>query len=101
MEYYKIRGFPLLLGFDVNSHRILLGNIDINSRGNNLFEYLVTSTSLCAGSFRHNVKKWRISEEPNFSDYSQVERELESTVPASPKWAKIPYEWIGASILLN
>ena len=38
-----VRGHPLLVGDDANSHHTLWGSTDTNSRGNDLLEYLITS----------------------------------------------------------
>ena len=43
VDYCKVRGLPLLLGCDVNSHHTLWGSTDTISQGNNLLEYLITT----------------------------------------------------------
>ena len=43
VDYCKVRGLPLLLGCDANSHHTLWGSTDTNSRGNDLLEYLITT----------------------------------------------------------
>ena len=43
VDYFMVRGLPLLLGCDANSHRILWGNTDTNSRGNYLLDCLITT----------------------------------------------------------
>ena len=41
--YCKVRGLPLLLGCDVNSHHKLWGSMDKNKRGEDLVDYLITT----------------------------------------------------------
>ena len=79
MDYCKVRGLPLLLGCDANSHHKLWGSTDTNRRGEDLMDYLITTDldilntgtiptfrnsvreevidiTLCTGSFRDKVK---------------------------------------------
>ncbi|XP_033230858.1 uncharacterized protein LOC117181940 [Belonocnema kinseyi] len=100
----KVRGLPLLLGCDANSHHTFWDSTNVNSRGNDLVENLITihldilntanaptfrhsvseeviDITLCNGSFIDNVKKWRVSDEPTRSDHSQIEFKLDFTVP--------------------
>ena len=43
VDYCKVRGLPLLLGCDANSHHKLWGSTDTNRRGEDLVDYLITT----------------------------------------------------------
>ena len=43
VDYCKVRGLPLLLGCDANSHHELWGSTDTNRRGEDLVDYLITT----------------------------------------------------------
>ena len=45
-----IRGLPLLLEGDINSHYTLWGSTDTNRRGKDLVDYLITTGGWCFGS---------------------------------------------------
>ena len=113
VDYCKVRGLPLLLGCDANSHHKLWGSTDTNRRGEDLVDYLITTDldilntgtvptfrnsvreevidiTLCTGSFRDKVKKWRVSDEPSLSDHMQILYELESHAPSGPTWVRNP-----------
>ena len=80
VEYCKVRGLPLLLGCDTNSHHTLWGSMDTNSRERDLLEYLIPTDldilntrntltfhnsvreevidiTLCTKSFRNRISK--------------------------------------------
>ena len=50
----------------------------------------VIDITLCTGSFRDKVKKWRVSDEPSLSDHMQIMCELESYATSGPTWARNP-----------
>ena len=113
VDYCKVRGLPLLLGCDANSHHKLWGSMDTNRRGEDLMDHLITTDldilntgtvptfrnsvreevidiTLCTGSFRDKVRKWRVSDEPSLSDHMQILYELESHAPPGPTWVRNP-----------
>ena len=113
VDYCKVRGQSLVLGCDANSHHKLWGRTGTNRRGEDLVDYLITTDldilntvtvptfqnsvreevidiTLCTGSFRDKVKKWRVSDEPSLSDYMPILYKLESQAPPGPTWARNP-----------
>ena len=95
MDYCEVRGLPLLLGCDADSHHKLCGSTDTNRRGEDLVYYLITTDldilntetiptfrnsvqeevidiTLCTGRIRDEIKKWRETDEPSLLDHMQI-----------------------------
>ena len=95
VQYCERKNIRLVIGADVNSHHISFGSTDVNVRGEELIEYLLTTTlDICnVGNrptfvtrvreevldvtmatmgheeFLHN---WQVSEEPSLSDHALI-----------------------------
>ena len=86
----RVRGLPLLLGSDANSHHKLWGSTDTYRQGEGLVDYLnntdfdilntggkptfrnsmreeVIEITVCTGTIRDKVKKWTVSDERSLS----------------------------------
>ena len=103
------KGVDLVLGCDANSHNVVWGSSDCNTRGIRLLEYLVT-TNLdvlnvgCKPTFRNAVREeviditlvtrglwgmidgWRVSDEVSMSDHNHIVFEISEGLGTIQRW---------------
>lgn len=101
VAYAKSRGVNLVAGCDANGHHELWGSSDTNSRGESIFEFLLSiNLTLCnkgnEPTFRNRVREevidltlatdsnsfrvdnWRVSDTCSFSDHSRIRFSINS-----------------------
>ena len=107
VRYCEINSLPLILGSDVNAHHQMWGSTDINGRGEELLEYLA-STSLSWANRGHKptfvtrnrqevldltlysdeasgmIDNWHVSDEPSLSDHKYLKFQVNLGVTKPP-----------------
>lgn len=93
--YCSNRNLNLIVGCDANSHHLVWGSTDINTRGEKLMEFIVSSDlcllnkgnrptfinrireevidiTLCSPGLEPDVSDWHVSQEHSFSDHQTI-----------------------------
>ena len=95
IAYCHVKGFPLIMGCDANSHHVVWESTNINARGEALLQFLlptalsivnagkeptfvnsvrreVIDLTLCSNDIERCVRRWRVSREPSSSDHRYI-----------------------------
>ena len=124
INYAEKSGLELLLGCDANSHHVGWGSSDVNSRGESLHDFIMSTgliilnrgteftfqdsrrqevidITLCTRRVAELVMDWRVSNEPSGSDHRQIRLTLCHT-PVD-KWVRNPKntDWDGYRAALS
>lgn len=105
IEFCEREHVPLLIGMDSNSHHRVWGSSDINQRGEDLLEYVLTTnlvvlnrgnrptfenvvrkecidvTLVSSGWLEESVRFWRVTDDETFSDHKLIRFEIEGCLP--------------------
>ena len=95
VRYSKTSNIPIIIGCDANSHHIIWGSSDTNSRGESLLEYIcsanleilnsgkeptfitsnreeVLDITVCSMTFSENISNWHVFKEDSLSDHQMI-----------------------------
>lgn len=105
LEFSKRERIPLLIGTDANSHHTIWGSSDINLRGEQLLQFLLSSdlmilnkggrptfgnsareecidlTLASCGWLADSIRSWRVTDEETFSDHKLIRFDLVGSFP--------------------
>lgn len=99
IEFSKVKGIPILLGCDANSHHTVWGSTNINPRGSLLLQFIagadleilnrgnvptfvtkdrmeVLDITIASEGLANQIDSWRVSLTPNFSDHRTIKFRL-------------------------
>lgn len=80
-QYANSKGYPLVVGVDANSHHMVWGSTDTNTRGEALLEYLVST----------NLEFVNVGKEPTF--VTSIRREVIDLTLANDKMSDMIINW--------
>ena len=109
IEFSKEKKLPLLLGCDANAHHVVWGSTDINPRGTALLQFIamnglnilnkgntptfvtknrseVLDITLASEELVDQIRLWKISLTPSFSDHRCIVFNLKGVVPKTTRF---------------
>jgi ribonuclease HI len=103
VQYCRAKSKQMIVGADVNAHHINWGSTDTNARGVDLMDFILSNNlevvnvgneptfvtsvrmevldiTFCTQFIKSKIYKWRVSQEPSFSDHRYIEFSIKSLV---------------------
>lgn len=104
VNFCKKERIPLIIGTDSNAHHIIWGSTDVNERGEELVQYLLTTdlmvlnkgskptfvnairekrldVTLASSVISDQIHSWRVTDEETFSDHKLIKFYLKGSFP--------------------